>query len=111
MTDAKPPPEDRMPDMLDEALEWNRRQHLTINPPVAYKRNGELKVSPWKIARAWVDDQKVMLNLMFLEGEIDTWSVEVERPLQVLYDHFPELFEELNCAAEMARETAREFRF
>lgn len=99
----KVPTEDEfiaLPDMMDEALEQNRRQCLPAKPPT---RN-----SSHAMAKAWCDDMAVELKQLVSMWEANEWWGENYRYLEVLrgthYDLYQDLvFVEFENAIDNAR--------
>jgi hypothetical protein len=89
-----------LPDMMDEALEVNRRQCLPAKPPT--------KNSSHAMAKAWCDDMAIELKQMVTQWEIDEWKADNQRYIHILHDTHRDLHDELVFVElEAAEDNAR----
>lgn len=101
-----------LPDMVDEALENNRRYGLPAKPPTEITREGLTWSSTTPAgAKAWVDDMMEAIKLMLLAVEIDGWEQDNERSLGILHKYFPGEYERICDLLMDARENAKTLRW
>lgn len=104
------------PDVMDEALENNRRYGLPAKPPTEIRRIVEGRPVDFTsttpaMASAWVDDMIVTIGLMAFEAEIESWEQDNDRSLNILNKYFPSEYQRISEALWEARDNVSTLRW
>ncbi len=105
------------PDVVDEALENNRRNGLPAKAPTEIRRRQpDGTVLTWSntspaSAEAWVDDAIIAIGLMAFAAEIETWEQDNDRSLNILNKYFPGEYQRISEALWEARDNVSTLRW
>jgi hypothetical protein len=104
------------PDVVDEALENNRRNFLPAKAPTEIRRIVDCQPLTWTSttpagAEAWVDDAIIAIGLMCFEAEIESWEQDNDRSLNILNKYFPGEYQRISEALWEARDNVSTLRW
>ncbi len=98
------------PDVVDEALENNRRNGLPAKPPTEIRRKQpDGTVAVWTSttpagAAAWTDDMLKAIADLWCAEQIQCWENDHDRSLTITHKYFPDQYQRILNALDEQRE-------